>query len=62
MATVLKTVGLEIVPWVRIPHSPPYYARLVKWMITLCYERRGRGSIPLLGTMEDGQDGNAAVC
>ena len=26
------------------------YARLVKWMIILCYERRGRGSIPLLGT------------
>ena len=31
------------------------YARLVKWMIILCYERRGRGSIPLLGTKVYGE-------
>ena len=25
MALVLKTSELEIVPWVRIPHSPPFF-------------------------------------
>ena len=40
------------------------FTRLVKWMITLCYERRSGGSIPSLGAkvLEDGQDGNAADC
>ena len=33
-----------------IPSLGTSYAPLVKWMITLCYERRGGGSIPSWGT------------
>ena len=35
---------------VRVLLGIPDYAPLVKWMITLCYERRGGGSIPSWGT------------
>ena len=33
-----------------IPSLGTKFAPLVKWMITLCYERRGGGSIPSWGT------------
>ena len=35
--------------------TPNYYAPLAKWMIILCYERRGGGSIPSWGAKVYGE-------
>ena len=48
MASVLKTEGLEIVPWVRIPHSPPI-CPIGEMNITSCYEREVGSLILSLG-------------